>query len=70
MTKKPTEERWPEPVYLTADHAINMSLRDYFAAKAMEGMMADGQVTKLVGDLDLAKTAYEMADAMMKAREA
>jgi len=68
MTKKPTEERWPEPVYLTADHAINMSLRDYFAAKAMEGMMADGQVTKLVGDLDLAKTAYEMADAMLKAR--
>lgn len=45
-----------------------MTLRDYFAAKAMQGMMADGQVMKLVGDLDLAKTAYEMADAMLKAR--
>lgn len=47
-----------------------MNLRDYFAAKAMQGMMADGQVLKLVGDSELAKAAYSIADAMLKAREA
>jgi hypothetical protein len=47
-----------------------MTLRDYFAAKAMQGMMADGQVLKLVEDGDLAGAAYALADAMLKAREA
>lgn len=47
-----------------------MTLRDYFAAKAMQGMMADGQVLKLVGDSELAKAAYAIADEMLKAREA
>jgi hypothetical protein len=47
-----------------------MSLRDYFAAKVMQGMMANGQVLKLVSDETLASAAYEMADAMLKAREA
>jgi hypothetical protein len=46
-----------------------MTLRDYFAAKAMQGMMADGQVLRLVGESTLANTAYELADAMLKARE-
>jgi hypothetical protein len=47
-----------------------MTLRDYFAAKAMQGMMADGQVLRLVEDGDLAGAAYAMADAMLKARKA
>jgi hypothetical protein len=46
-----------------------MTLRDYFAAKVMQGMMANGQVLKLVSDETLASAAYEMADAMLKARE-
>lgn len=46
-----------------------MTLRDYFAAKAMQGMMADGQVLKLVGDSELAKAAYAIADVMLKARQ-
>ena len=45
-----------------------MALRDYFAAKVMQGMMANGQVLKLVSDETLASAAYEMADAMLKAR--
>jgi len=44
-----------------------MSLRDYFAAKAMQGMMVDVEQPKCNY---IAKTAYEMADAMLKAREA
>jgi hypothetical protein len=47
-----------------------MTLRDYFAAKAMQGMMADGQAFRLVAESTLANTAYEIADAMLKAREA
>ena len=44
-----------------------MTLRDYFAAKAMQGMMVDVYAS----DCDyIAKTAYAMADAMLKAREA
>jgi hypothetical protein len=44
-----------------------MTLRDYFAAKAMEGMLSD---TALVGTPgEFAIKAYAMADAMLKARE-
>jgi hypothetical protein len=46
-----------------------MTLRDYFAAKAMQGMMADGQAFRLVAESTLANTAYEIADAMLKARQ-
>ena len=47
-----------------------MDLRDYFAIQVIEGLLADGGWG---GDLsyfeDVAKGAYKMADAMMKARE-
>ncbi|MFN9903408.1 MAG: hypothetical protein ACK55Z_32470 [bacterium] len=43
-----------------------MTLRDYFAAKAMQGL-----VSKSSYDFtDIAKCAYLIADAMLKAREA
>jgi hypothetical protein len=41
-----------------------MDLRDYFAAKAMQAMLS----WENVGDFDVSKEAYMMADAMMKAR--
>jgi hypothetical protein len=47
-----------------------MSLRDYFAAKAMQGMFASGNLPQSVQDDELAFAAYNMADAMLKAREA
>ena len=43
-----------------------MTLRDYFAAKAMQGMMHD--VSQPVGEV-IAEWAYQVADAMLKARE-
>ena len=44
-----------------------MTLRDYFAAKAMQGMYASASFpTGMMADT--AKEAYEMADAMLKAR--
>ena len=45
-----------------------MTLRDYFAAKAMQGLFAaGGGVTR--GAEEWARLAYTMADAMLKARE-
>jgi hypothetical protein len=48
-----------------------MDLRDYFAAKAMQGMFANSSTQKIERkDLPLfALVCYEMADAMMKARK-
>ena len=43
-----------------------MTLRDYFAAKAMQGMIT----RRVLNDYEDALIAYKMADAMMKAREA
>jgi hypothetical protein len=63
-----------EPAFPTGTgitpYKSGMTLRDYFAAKAMQGMMADGQAFRLVAESTLANTAYEIADAMLKAREA
>ena len=42
-----------------------MSLRDYFAAKAMQGMMVDVEQPRCDYIADI---AYEVADAMLKAR--
>jgi predicted DNA-binding transcriptional regulator AlpA len=45
-----------------------MTLRDYFAAKAMQGLLSDSCFTW--GKDSLAKHAYQYADEMIKAREA
>lgn len=45
-----------------------MTLRDYFAAKAMQGLLLDG-VGSLT-DEELADWAYNLADCMLKKREA
>ena len=46
-----------------------MTLRDYFAAKAMQGLLT----AEIVGDYSnehVAEIAYVLADAMLKRREA
>jgi hypothetical protein len=47
--------------------ASEMSMRDYFAAKAMQSIC---NVWPRIMPESAAKTAYEFADAMLKAREA
>jgi hypothetical protein len=44
-----------------------MSLRDYFAAKSLQGLLSDGVGS--LSDEELADWAYKLADAMLKARE-
>ena len=46
------------------DFTMGMTLRDYFAAQAMLRTSVGSSYEQL------AKTSYEIADAMMKAREA
>lgn len=54
-----------------------MSLRDYFAAKCMQGLMANGTLPKphdsdpegATGAEVVARRAYYVADAMLRTRE-
>ena len=58
---------FPRPFSGTTQYAQDgMTLRDYFAAKAMQSLLSiEG------GTLEKdAEVAYKMADAMLKAREA
>ena len=48
-----------------------MLLRDYFAAQAMQGLIADGALRDNAQRVhSLAALTYQEADAMLKAREA
>jgi len=47
-----------------------MTLRDYFAAKAMQGLFSCGKAHDEHTAHVTAKASYLMADAMLKAREA
>ena len=66
----------PKDRHLHDGYKCGMSLRDYFAAKAMQGMCSVhneyGEWTGC-GDMNMnknmAETAYSIADAMLKARE-
>ena len=46
--------------------AYGMELRDYFAAAALQGILADSNVDGNAATL--AKIAYKFADAMLKER--
>jgi hypothetical protein len=51
-------------------HSKGMTLRDYFAAAALQGLLASIQPNQLWSGDDVAVTCYRTADAMLKAREA
>ena len=65
------------PIRATDYVQLGMTLRDYYAAKAMQVILQSQYEDGVyVGDLDndseivCANSAYIMADAMLKAREA
>ena len=54
------------PTHFTNNHAVSMTLRDYFAAKVMQASISKNG---FYDDEQLfANWCYETADAMMKAR--
>ena len=60
--------RWDaeQDLYLPCE---GMTLRDYFAAKAMQGQLSRPNAAYLQEE-EVAKVAHMQADAMLKAREA
>jgi hypothetical protein len=46
-----------------------MTMRDYFAAKAMQGYLGSPEWLREVSPQGTAEAAYRVADAMLKARE-
>ena len=70
----PTNEAQPDGMggMMSATGHPGMTLRDYFAAKAMQGMVSHwwtGFIAIFFNNRHLAEDAYKMADAMLKARE-
>lgn len=60
MTKDTEPQAFP-----SNQNCVGMTLRDYFAAKAMQGLLAGGATSEQV-----LKYSYKYADEMLKAREA
>ena len=70
MSNKEYEQAFPtrDDNYDSKYSGPGMTLRDYFAAKAMQGRLANPDW--LCSDDRTAKEAYQIADAMLRAREA
>ena len=58
------------PAQFWDERATGMTLRDYFAAKAMQGLLSDPDWRIDLPFSATASAAYKMADAMLEAREA
>jgi hypothetical protein len=60
------------PMHDPNTHEFGMTLRDYFAAKAMQAVITGYATQNKVDSYSdyWAGFAYEMSDAMLKAREA
>jgi hypothetical protein len=57
------------PTPAGVQHNDGMTLRDYFAAAALQGLLASIQPNQLWSGDDVAVTCYRTADAMLKAKE-
>lgn len=67
----PALGRWGNgPAPESALQQDGITTRDYFAAKAMQAILANPTCPKEVDGPDLGKQAYAMADIMLKARSA
>lgn len=66
------EPAFPSEAYGNAPPHTGMTLRDYFAAKAMQGFLQYSATKGIYTppDNELAKASYDLADAMMEARYA
>jgi hypothetical protein len=56
------------PITSNYDENNGMELRDYFAAKALQGLLCTVKNEQWLPQ-DVAEVCYEVADSMMKARE-
>jgi hypothetical protein len=61
---------FPAPAGVSHITEQGMTLRDYFAAKAMQGFAAMDDVDGFSSVEEMAKMSYKWADAMLKVRQA
>ena len=64
---------WADMPWAEAPAKDGMTLRDYFAAKALQGMLANPKLQEQIlkaGQSWIEESAWKVADAMLKAREA
>ncbi len=70
------EPAFPAMHYDLADNEHGLTMRDYFAAKALQGLLANPKLQKEIlaqgGCISgwIEDSAYGFADAMLKARQA
>jgi len=59
------------PTYFTSEHAMSMTLRDYFAGQAMQAFIIRGIISAegLNKKQAITVMAYETADEMLRAKE-
>jgi len=53
------------PAFPTSHNGFGMTMRDYFASKAMEGLIANNSTDAQ----EIAQAAYIVADAMLERRK-
>jgi hypothetical protein len=72
MTKETGGPAFPRVHPADVDGSVDiyhgMTLRDYFAAKAMQGLLAADTAWSMPAET-VAELAYEQADAMLEARK-
>ncbi|MDE3022283.1 MAG: hypothetical protein KGI54_10520 [Pseudomonadota bacterium] len=66
MTKQTGGPAFPQPIN-PAEQGRGLTLRDYFAAKAMQGLISNWGKSNYASDD--ARYCYEIADAMLEARK-
>jgi len=59
---------FPAMHYDLADNEHGLTMRDYFAAKALQGFLASPLLKTESGADAMARNAYRVADAMMEER--
>ena len=70
MIEQPKDGGPAFPIETTATpYAPGMSLRDWFAGQAMTGELASWTSSTDGHECNIARRAYQMADAMIAARE-
>jgi len=68
MSKNNGGPAFPSSIVDDSLHVPGMTLRDYFAAKAMQGMLEMAEYRDLTSE-EYARGAYRVADAMLAERE-
>lgn len=58
---------WQKAVPMSSGYSEGMSMRDYFAAKALQGVLASANL-QVVNFGKIARDSYAMADAMLIVR--